>query len=36
MKIPAGGYVLSGHNTKGNWLLNNVKKGKKINLEVNI
>lgn len=36
MKIPAGGFVLSGHNTKGSWLLNNVKKGKKLNFEVNV
>lgn len=36
MKIPSGGFVLSGHNTKGSWLLNNVKKGKKLNFEVNV
>lgn len=34
MQIPAGGFVLSGHDKAGNWLLNNVKKGKKINISV--
>jgi len=34
MQIPAGGFVLSGHNTAGEWILENIKKGKKLNMSV--
>lgn len=36
MNIPDGGFVLSGHDKAGNWIAENIKKGKKINIEVNI
>ena len=34
MQIPAGGFVLSGHGTASSWILNNVKKGKRLNISV--
>ena len=34
MKIPTGGFVLSGHDDGSAWILNNVKKGKKLNISV--
>jgi hypothetical protein len=34
MAIPSGGYVLSGHGKNSDWLLNNIKKGQKVNLSV--
>lgn len=36
MQIPAGGFVLSGHGTASTWVLNNVKKGKKLNLATSV
>lgn len=34
MKIPKGGYVLSGHGKNADWVLENIKKGKKITFSV--
>jgi hypothetical protein len=34
MKIPAGGFVLSGHGKASSWILENIKKGDKIKLNV--
>ena len=34
MKIPAGGFVLSGHNKMGNWIAENIKKGTKLQISV--
>jgi N-acetylmuramoyl-L-alanine amidase len=34
MQIPAGGFVLSGHDKAGTWILNNIKKGTKISLNL--
>ena len=34
MQIPVGGFVLSGHDKAGSWILNNIKKGKKLSISV--
>ena len=34
MQIPSGGFVLSGHNKGAEWILNNIKKGKKLSISV--
>lgn len=34
MKIPSGGYVLSGHNKASTWIRANIKKGDKLNIDV--
>lgn len=34
MRIPSGGYVLSGHGTASDWILANIKKGKKVSVKV--
>jgi N-acetylmuramoyl-L-alanine amidase len=34
MTIPAGGFVLSGHGKASSWILENVKKGEKLNISV--
>lgn len=36
MKIPAGGFVLSGHNKQGEWILENIKKGTKLNITLKV
>ncbi len=36
MKIPKGGYVLSGHGKACNWILNNIKKGQKIDFTISV
>ncbi|MBR4072228.1 MAG: N-acetylmuramoyl-L-alanine amidase [Clostridia bacterium] len=36
MKIPSGGFVLSGHNKAGNWIAENIKKGTKLNLSATV
>ncbi len=32
MQIPSGGFVLSGHDKAGNWIAENIKKGKKLQI----
>ena len=34
MQIPAGGFVLSGHNKAGEWILENIKKGMKLEISI--
>lgn len=34
MTIPAGCYVLSGHNLKADWILNNIQQGDKVSLSI--
>lgn len=36
MAIPSGGFVLSGHGTNAKWLTENIKKGTKISVSVNV
>lgn len=36
MAIPSGGFVLSGHGRGSKWLLENVKKGTKVNISVRV
>lgn len=36
MKIPDGGFVLSAHGTAAKWLLENIKKGTKVNVTVGV
>ena len=36
MQIPANGFVLSGHGKQSSWLLENIKKGTKIKLNVTV
>lgn len=36
MKIPAQGYVLSGHNQAGDWIKANIKKGDKVSFKISV
>lgn len=36
MTIPAGGFVLSGHGAKATWLLENIRKGDKITINITV